>query len=159
MGRKNTEKVKMLFVKEGLIAHHRLFLCFSMLNFFFKKSNTFTQGLFSLPLFALKKVMLEKVAAAGHLSRRWFFFSFFTVLQPLLCKMNPGGHCFCQRTDGQALEEWMSINDCLTDSCMNAAIISYLAADWLSSWMTRMNAFRFVKLLVYNLWALMSQSK
>lgn len=161
MGRKNTEKVKMLFVKEGLIAHHRLFLCFSMLNL--KKIQYFYTGFFFPSVCALKKVMLEKVAAAGHLSRRWFlffFFSFlFTVLQPLLCKMNPGGHCFCQRTDRQALEQWMSINDCLTDSCLNAAIISYLAADWLSSWMTRMNAFRFVKLLVYNLWALMSQSK
>lgn len=49
---------------------------FFYVEFFLKKSNTFTQGFFSLPLFALKKVMLEKVAAAGHLSRRWFFFLF-----------------------------------------------------------------------------------
>lgn len=45
MGRKNTEKVKMLFVKEGLIAHHRLFLCFSMLNLK-KKIQYFYTGFF-----------------------------------------------------------------------------------------------------------------
>lgn len=68
MGRKNTEKVKMLFVKEGLIAHHRLFLCFSMLNL--KKNPILFHRVFFPSVCALKKVMLEKVAAAGHLSRR-----------------------------------------------------------------------------------------
>lgn len=31
--------------------------------------------------------------------------------------MNPGGHCFCQSPEREGLEQRMSINDCLTDSC------------------------------------------
>lgn len=97
----------------------------------------------------------KMVAAAGHLFRRWFS----QLLQPLLCKMNPGGHCFCQSTEREGLEQWMSINDCLTDSCLNAAINAYLAAYWLISRIIVLQHLRICEVAMslftpYDLWSL-----
>lgn len=74
------------------------------------------------------------VAAAGHLFGWWFS----QLLQPLLHKMNPGGKCFCQSTKWEGLEQWISINDSLTDSYFECSHQFLFASSLIDFWIITM---------------------
>lgn len=106
----------------------------------------YTEMIFSPPLVSHRLCWKGKmVAAAGHFIQRMIFPQW---LQPLLCKMNPGGHCFCQSTARECLGKRTSISDCLTDSCFECSyqlLFGSLLIDIF--WWLWCNTLRFVKTL------------